>query len=338
MSKGIFKTAGINIFTFLVLAFIVEGVLSLTLNNPSFIPEFLLEPFRDYYRISDRNIIQVTECAEYDSDLFYILKQGSCSFENREFKVENQINSQGLRDDETSLQFPSIIALGDSYTMGWGVEQNESFPQVLEKRLHRKVLNAGISSFGTAREFELWNRLLTDSVKYIFLQYHANDYEENEKFVSNNFGLRIRNKFSYDSLCKAISNRERYFPFKHLYGVSKGIAKGWLKSQPTIPGSDDEAQHFLRVIKNSGLRPEIRIIVFKLDENNYKNQNNCDDFVKRIDSLLKTDEFSSLNISTIKLGNSLTREDYFILDDHINAKGHLKIATKIHQQIDSLSP
>jgi hypothetical protein len=338
MSKGIFKTVGINIFTCLMLAFILEGLLFVILNNPSFIPEFLLEPFRDYYRVSDRNIIQVTECAQYDSGLFYILKQGSCSFENREFKVNNQINSQGLRDDETSLQYPTIIALGDSYTMGWGVEQNECFPEVLEKRLHRKVLNAGISSFGTAREFQLWNRLLTDSVRYIFLQYHANDYEENEKFISNNFRLIIRNEFSYDSLREAIKNRERYFPFKHLYGVSKGIAKDWLKSHPTIPGSDDEAQHFLRVIKNSGLRPEIRIIVFKLDENNYKNQNNSDDFIKRIDSLLKTGEFRSLNISTIKLGNYLTRDDYFILDDHINAKGHLKIAAKIHEQINSLSP
>jgi hypothetical protein len=62
--------------------------------------------------------------------------------------------------------------------MGWGVEQDQSFPQLLEKNSHQTVLNAGMSSYGTAREVQLFNGLNLSSVKTIFLQYHANDYNE----------------------------------------------------------------------------------------------------------------------------------------------------------------
>jgi hypothetical protein len=222
--------------------------------------------------------------------------------------------------------------------MGWGVKQDESFPQLLEKQLNKKVLNAGISSYGTVREMQLLKRIRTDSVISIFLQYHANDYEENVKFLKSNFHLGIRSKHSYDSLKDAIRNREEYFPFKHLYGISKGIAKRMLKPEGSIPALNEEAQNFLRVLKHADIRPDIRIIVFKLDDTYSLDENYNEDFIQQVDSLLSTDEFKTLNISTLKLGHVIKKDDYFILDDHINPGGHVKIASKILEHIESLSP
>ena len=78
---------------------------------------------------------------KYDPDLFYTLQLGNAVNANLEFSNHYQVNSQGTRDDETSLDFPEIIMLGDSHTMGWGVEQEETFANLLERKAKKKVLN-----------------------------------------------------------------------------------------------------------------------------------------------------------------------------------------------------
>lgn len=41
----------------------------------------------------------------------------------------------GLRDSNAALNQPEIICIGDSHTMGWGVEQEETFPKLLDGHL-----------------------------------------------------------------------------------------------------------------------------------------------------------------------------------------------------------
>jgi len=95
-----------------------------------------------------------------------------------------------------------------------------------------------------------------------------------------------------------------------------------------------EAQFFLQVVKQARLSPAIEIIVFRLDEVPQSD----DKFINSVDSLLLTPGFEKLNITTLKTGNDFQKEDYFILDEHLNKKGHRKIADKIHLQILSQSP
>jgi hypothetical protein len=334
LQKSKVKLVIINVISFLVLAFVIEGMIYLGLENPKYIPGLLLNAFREYYRVSDRNILQVTDCATYDSSLFYILKPGNCTFQNREFSINLDINTAGLRDDQASLDFPSVLALGDSYTLGWGVRQDESFPQIIEKTFGRSVLNAGASSYGTAREVTLLKRLLLDSVRLILWQYHANDFDENKAFLTHGNILRVRAKYSYDSLRKSIEKREKYYPFKHLYGITRGVVIKILKPQTPKTAEWREAQSFLEVIKQAGLRSDIRILVFKLDDYDKLN----DEFVTAVDSLLRTPLFDSLNIQTLKMAHVLKEADYFVLDDHINKSGHEKIAAEIRSHVTTLSP
>jgi lysophospholipase L1-like esterase len=319
----------INVITCLVMAFALEGLLALGLNHPSSIPKFLLRPFQEYYLYNDRSIIQVTGCAEYHPELFYILKPGTCQFKNREFEVELVTNSDGLRDSEKASSNSPVVALGDSYTLGWGVGQDEAFPQVLERLTHAGVLNAAQSSYGTAREMILFNRLSMDSVKTLILQYHTNDYEENIKFLDNNYKLPIRKEASYDSLKESIRARQRYYPFKHLYGISKGISRKFMGVKVKSPTPTEEAVAFLEVLKESS-PPVQRIIVFQIAE--YEKLN--DEFVNAVDSLAQLEAYRNIPIETLRITGALNREDYFILDDHINASGHSKLASRIYDQLE----
>lgn len=74
-----------------------------------------------------------------------------------EFSTTVTINSLGLRDDDTPIDYifegkkksvtqETILVMGDSTTYGFGVEQNETYAQLLEMQLPFQVLNAGYAS------------------------------------------------------------------------------------------------------------------------------------------------------------------------------------------------
>ncbi len=315
--------------TFVILALLLELLVFYGLSRPSFIPRVLLPAFRLYYQSGDRKIIQVTSCGQYDSTLFYVLAPGTCQFSNREFNVSCHVNSRGLRDDEQSLSSP-IVVLGDSYAMGWGVEQDEAFPQVLEKISQQRVLNAGISSYGTAREVLLFNRLALPSVKTIFIQYHANDFDENQNFLIKH-SLPVRSGDAYDSICRNIGTRNRYFPFKHLYGISNAVTKQILYDPATGRSDAAAATTFLQVISNLNVdKQRVQLVVFKVDDYDYIDNG----FINAIDSLAQRPPYREWNLSTLSIKDILGPSDYFVLDDHINREGHRKIGSKLAKALN----
>lgn len=79
-----------------------------------------------------------------------------------------------------------IHAIGDSYTMGWGVDDAQAYPAVLESLLPGgpRVLNLGVDGFGavaaTERSRELADRFPPVQVIYLFV---PNDFEDDERAV-----------------------------------------------------------------------------------------------------------------------------------------------------------
>ena len=78
-----------------------------------------------------------------------------------EWRVYTRINAHGLRDREFPYEPQGrfrILVLGDSFTEGIQVEQDETFPKLLEQRLGGgvEVLNAGVSGYGTDSELLFW--------------------------------------------------------------------------------------------------------------------------------------------------------------------------------------
>lgn len=108
---------------------------------------------RKNLKISFNGMDHIDRCADKDH------------FLNYKKIVTYEYNSKGFRDDEwpTNLQ-NKIWCVGDSFTVGIGQPQNETWPRLLEKSLKEKCIN--ISEDGCS------NDLISLRAKYIIENYN----------------------------------------------------------------------------------------------------------------------------------------------------------------------
>jgi len=329
-----------------------EGFLYLFLRFPvlsAYVPYF--KPTSVYYTY-DRNIIQfMPSCSVYDSQLTYLMKPGECEHCNREFCNRYRINHMGLRDDESSLHYPKVIILGDSYAMGWGVNQDETFAQVIEHQTGLMTLNAGISSYGTAREMLLLERLDTSEMIYLVIQYSNNDCEENMQYVRNHFNLNIMPREEYELLCMQHMNRKRYAPLIFT-SAFLNVVKDFLKRNfyPQTPVAkvvraelpsfsfretiqsytpitpEEGAEFFLKILSNYDFRG-VRLIVLNLAHYTLDTRT----FLGHVADMKQNSEYPSFirQMKLIDASSFLEKADYYVIDDHLNASGHRKVAHAI---------
>ena len=101
-----------------------------------------------------------------------------------------RINRQGMRDDrDFSYRKPDgvrrIISLGDSYTIGYEVDVDQTFSAVLERELRKaghevEVLNAGVSGFSNAEQaLYLERELMKYDPDVVVLSFYYNDVIDN---------------------------------------------------------------------------------------------------------------------------------------------------------------
>lgn len=101
-----------------------------------------------------------------------------------------RINEQGMRDDrELGYEKPAgvtrIVSLGDSFTVGYEVDVEQTFSAVLETDLlgagHEvQVLNAGVSGFSNAEEsLYLERELLKYDPDIVIMSFYINDLTDN---------------------------------------------------------------------------------------------------------------------------------------------------------------
>lgn len=331
-----------NLLVVLIILCSGELFLRYYLNHPQKAPDWLLPSLKTYYSQLDRSILQFEpNCTQFSEDLFYELRPGKFRFSNREFDNEYLVNSAGCRDDESSLQYPKIIALGDSYTMGWGVEQNETFPEIVEKELGLKTLNMGVSSYGTAREVHALKKVKMDSVQFILMQYCPNDYNENKQFYIAEDSLVTSSKERWNQSVDQNTENTSYYPFKHLLSVipllrskeeSKQEGKAW-KAKHKVPQISEE-RAFLNVLKHSTSIPaNVSIILFSIEAEHCHSA-----FIDAVAKLLEKEHGSTLHdqISFLDLTGSITAKERYILDPHLNNKGHEAVAKKIITHLKNL--
>jgi lysophospholipase L1-like esterase len=122
-----------------------------------------------------------------DEDLVFRHK---ASWEKRYGDVLVTYNERGLRDRPILPKVKGeyrILALGDSVTFGWGVDQDKTFAARLEPllqgHLHRpvRVINSGVGGYNTVQEvtYFKWEGI-TLQPDMVMLTYVTNDIEENK--------------------------------------------------------------------------------------------------------------------------------------------------------------
>jgi hypothetical protein len=262
----------------------------------------------------------------YDPELTYLLRPGPSRFANREFDTAIEGNSAGLRDDEASLDHPDLIVLGDSYSFGWGVEKEETYAQILERRTGLKVLNAAMSSYGTAREMILLERLDLSAARAVVVQYFLNDYSENRAFADGDFSLEITPENEFRQAAEGFQRQRPYRPFDYLAAFFD--RRSYFPELDVVP-SREVADLCLRILASSDELEELPIYFLQINPwTLYPNY----DIVEPLAELLETEpRFARLErrLTLVRLGGVLTEADFFRLDPHMHAGGHRKVAAEL---------
>lgn len=329
------------LFSALVGLAVSESFFGLLLSHPAWLarmPANVLSHLRAYYLHHDRSLLQaLPECARYDPGLFYTLKPGTCRSNAREFDVEIRVNSAGLRDDEESLQAPDAIVAGDSFAMGWGVAQDEAFPQLVERASGLRVLNAAVSSYGTAREMRLLDRIDTSRLRWLLIQYCDNDEPENQAFFENGNQLRINPESTFVANIRINAERRHYWFGKATFEMLKGL----LHPEP-LPSSaavtpKDEARYFVNAILHATRRDlsNVRILVFELQP--YRVSQSAFETALMREISLEGHKPYIRRMRMLDLRGVLGPEDYFVLDDHLRAPGHAKLARLLLAEMNKSS-
>ncbi len=340
--KSVGRIILINILVLSVLLICFEGLLILLFSNPHLLNGALNRFYREYHVKYERNIIQLLpQCARYDRAILYTLKPGTCRFINREFDSEFRINSLGIRDDESSLHKPQIVVLGDSHAMGWGVEQEEAFPQLLETMSKKRTLNAAVSSYGTAREMIMLERIDTSNLQYLIIQYAANDYQENKSYYENDNVLEITEEAEYNRLVNEHITSPKYRFGRYTYELQKKVVNGLIKKSGVkklrsimfktndTQTIDEEVDVFINALSNANVHLDgIKIIVFEVNFHAINDSR----FINDLKRHLATKSYRSFieNMYALDLSSELRKGKYCLTwDGHTNPSGHKFIAESL---------
>ena len=303
-------------------------------------PKLLRDFQRDFYNDRGyRKIWQVQkDCIQLDERLIYVPRIGNCRFTNAEFDTIVRFEKDGrVRNSMPQTGSDIGIALvGDSYAMGWGVNDQETFANVLQDELHRPVYNLAVSSYGTVRELlRLQQSELISHVDTILIQYAANDFGENAA-LDDEEALRYSRTFFQDMFDnkRSLADQARFELIRR--AVSFSIEKPIRNLRDLFfakPRRNHFAPHYERLMpvlqRFAQLLKNKRAVVFCVDDPRFE------DFPTGRDKTMSNVEFVDL-----KLGP----EDYFLIDGHLNAAGHARVGRVLAAVLskpvgaDSISP
>ena len=333
----VLQIAGFNLALLALLLVMFEAAWLFALSHPGLyrvLPANIRHNMKAQYMTYDRTIIQFRpDCARFDPELTYTLRPGGCLFTNPEFSVEVNVNSLGVRDDEVSLDGPEVIVLGDSYAMGWGVAQDETFAERIERATGMRTLNMGISSYGTAREVMMLKRADLSRLRVLIVQYNSSDYKENLFYI---VGGKPSTQKQYKATVEQFQRKLKYRFGEHLYRFARAVTT---PSKPKERQSDiemllplNEAEAFLKMLDKTAARLEgVEIVAFDIEENN---DNSSAFFEKATVAQLRRSYAAPIEaLRVLDITPHLTDEHYFPLDDHINRRGHESIAALLLREV-----
>ena len=268
-----------------------------------------------YHQLGFRKIWQnQSDCVEYDNDLIFKPRHGSCRFNNTEFKTELNFSDKG-RVHNTNIKLNNkeikcIAVLGDSHAMGWGVNDDETFSYILEKKIKRPVYNLAVSGYATNREImRLQKSNLIDKIDTVIIQYCNNDYQENIYFSEN------QSRNNYSKFEKMHSNNFSFF--KRLRkGVRYAVTVPLKYSEKKLDWKEEE-DSFLKILNNYNFLKTKKIIVIysnghEIYYDNFRLNNNTD---------IKNVYFIDVDYE---------KKDFFLIDGHLNKQGHIKVADRLY--------
>ena len=296
--------------------------------------EFAIRAISSYINIYD------IEMLKYAKKLKKRSNNPSLSHEHtpgRQYKlmgVDIKLNSLGHRNLDLEYQKNNyerrIHIIGSSITLGWGVEEKNTFSSILQKKLNLNqnikknifVINGGIGNTNTQHHYHL----LKDQVDLtkpdvIILQYFINDAEIIKKKKNNiilkysYFTAFLYNRFKTYNFSGTLSNY-----YVQMYDENN---LGWRLAIDSIKN-----------LQNLSKRKNIKLVIlFIPDFHNFSGDNQLVGLYEKI-----INKFEEMDITVINTYDSLSnefksdaRKSWVASDDsHPNSKAHKLIANDLY--------
>jgi hypothetical protein len=315
-----------------------EGIVALGVRSPGFaawLPRGLLRDVRAAYLNERRSVQYERSSGRFDPDLLYTLSPGRSTFANVEFKTTYDVNSLGVRGPESALDGPELVVTGDSYAMGWGVEEEETFASRLGATLKLKTLDASVSSYGTVREMLLLNRADLRRARLLVVQYCRNDWGENAAFKANGNRHRCGSIDDYRAAIRLDEELRRWWPGKYVLRAVRGRIGD---PPPPPPPPEDEADAFLNALFTASRFGIDRLKIVVLDPTNpWMIAGDPAAFTRALEARLELPENAerAKKLRVLDVTKLLEPSDYFLLDDHLRPSGHAKIAKALAELLGS---
>jgi len=166
--------------------------------------------------------------------------------------ADTATNSHGLRGPEVALEKPPgtlrIAGLGDSVMFGWGVDQEQTYMRLLERRLagagrRVEVLNFAVPGYNSAQEAAMLERSLRFSPDLLLVNYCSNDWVAPFFVVDPNLDNLIESSLLLRNI------RERLVP---------GADEGFFDA---VQGMD-KVRAALRRIRETALRESLPVLIY----------------------------------------------------------------------------
>lgn len=283
-------------------------------------------------------------CTDYDSELVYIPRIGEALYNSPEFSTKITFTDEGVRKqgkNKNPRVNKKILILGDSFAMGWGVNDKETFSSILSDQYGWNTSNASCSSYETIREilYSIKIKALQASDVVLFV-YCNNDAPANRSIVASGNLRKIptnaddwwKGPGSYRQ--QDVTIKGIIAAFKGLYLSEKSIFKFFSKVMTikySYGGIDDvgvsaadSASDLVFILKSF---PELKNKEIYICEINGKNA--LPITMHYLMSLNNVEPISGL--INIKLQVS----DFFLFDDHLNSAGHKTVAGQINDFLTS---
>ena len=252
--------------------------------------------------------------------------------QHEDYDVEIAINSLGFRDSEVSVEKEGfrILALGDSATMGVGLEAEEIFWSHIEEKFpHVEVVNAGMGATGTLHQlalYENYGRQLNPDL--VVLLYNVNDADDNAEGISRTvragYVVNSRSKWPlFQVSLNFLADHSRAFMLvadrvrriTYFYSIVRDSDRARIfaegKTREKIANTQELLKELYHSVTESGSR---FAVMFTKDQWH-------DEYVE----WLETEKIPTISLE----GSVLGSENHFPIDQHWNAKGNELVAEAV---------
>lgn len=168
--KNIILNVCLSLFSFSVTVFLLEFGVRLYKHE---------HRFKNFWG-ENRNLVNSAYPAEFNRELGWIPQEGKHPkniWNTRVNIIQDGIRSNGNNNQRSKINdYKIILAVGDSFTFGDQVSNNETWPAVLERISGAKVINGGVFGYGIDQTYLRMNKL---ALKYqpdtIIFSFYSDD-------------------------------------------------------------------------------------------------------------------------------------------------------------------